>query len=95
MTDSRKHDDDDDINDLQRLAQLKLSGHRREHPQSQSKAQTPPEVQGDPIRFTCTKCDFDQESLEDHIDNHIEGGDFAWDSCLLQSKRLKLLKIIF
>ena len=88
-------EDNDDIKDLQRLAQLKLSGHSREAPQNQSQAKALPKVQGDQKRFICNKCDINHnssEELENHIDSHFEDGDFSCDTCLFQSNRLKLLK---
>ena len=82
---------------MQRLANLKLSGHRREGPQTQSKIQENPVTFKEPTirKLICNKCDLDHKSsddLEEHIDTHYEDGDFACDTCLFQSNKMKLLK---
>ena len=82
---------DSDINDFQRLANLKLSGHSREDPQTKPLPKVPVKQK----TFICNKCDLDHKSseeLEEHIDSHYEDGDFACDSCLFQSNKLRLLK---
>ena len=88
-------DVEDDLIDLQRLADLKLSGHQRESPQVQSK--TPPKAQEkqQTKTFICNKCGLghnNSEELEEHMDNHFEDGDFACDTCLFQTNKMRLLR---
>ena len=86
-----------DMADLQRLADLKLSGHRREDPQSSPSILTKTQSQQSPSpkRHVCNKCDSNHnssEELEEHIDTHYEDGDFSCDTCLFQSNKMKLLR---
>ena len=76
---------------------LKLSGHRREDPQSQSNTVTKSQALQSPSqkRFLCNKCDLAHNSsdeLEEHIDSHYDDGDFTCDTCLFQSNKIKLLR---
>ena len=91
--DTPTEDDDIGLNDLQRLANLKISGHRRQDPQSQpAQVKTSKTVQR---MFTCNKCDTDHtssEELEEHLDTHYEDGDFTCDTCLFQTSKMSLLR---
>ena len=87
--------DIDEMEDLQRLAHLKLSGHRRDDPQSEPTHMGHKEEQTETRKFICNKCDKDHKSsddLEEHLDSHYEDGDFACDTCLFQTNRLRLLR---
>ena len=89
-------DSDFNVNDLQRLADLKLSGHRRDTPQAQANIQPQISKDSTPRRFICNKCDKDNntsEELEEHLDSHFEDGDYTCDTCLFQCNKLKLLKL--
>ena len=86
-------DDENGVNDLQRLAHLKLSGRRREDPQSEPVLTK--QIISSPKRFICNKCGQDHnssEELEDHLDIHCEDGDYTCDTCLYQCNKIKLLK---
>ena len=94
-TNNPYEEQEDDILDLQRLANLKLSGLRREDPQSQPTVQPTIKEKPQPKRFICNKCGQDHntsEELEDHLDIHCDDGDFTYDTCLFQCNRIKLLK---
>ena len=76
------------------LANMKLSGHRREDPQSQP-AQNKTKFVPEQKMFTCNKCDSGHENsdqLEEHLDTHYEDGDFTCDACLFQSNKIGLLR---
>ena len=88
---SEKHEDD--ISHLERVADLKLSGHTREDPQTSPTAKAnKKELKR---RFICNKCNKDHnnsEELEDHLDIHCEDGDYTCDTCLFQCNKIQLLK---
>ena len=86
-----------DMADLQRCADLKLSGHRREDLQSKANIFKKTQSQQSPTlkRHGCTTFDSNHnssEELEEHIDTHYEDGDFSCDTCLFQSSKMKLLR---
>ena len=86
---------EDDISDLQRLADLKLSGHKRDSPQMQSKVQPKVKENQQTNKFICNKCGLGHhstEDLEEHMDIHYEDGGFACDTCLFQTNKMRLLR---
>ena len=88
-------DDDDIVNDLQRLAELKLSGHKRDDPQTEAIPKRQEGVVKKTRNFICNKCDLDHKTsneLEEHLDSHYEDGDFSCDTCLFQTNRMRLLR---
>ena len=86
--------DEHDISQLERLADLKLSGHTRGDPQTNPTVKPSHKVYHK--QFICNKCNTGHttsDELEDHMDSHCEDGDYSCDTCLFQCNKMRLLEL--